>query len=474
MNVVQHLSILMALLVLRGAEAPSRRVGAEGWSSLPPGTVVSRCAQGSKDQRDARHALERLRDRIDELTGAGDTAAALASLGNLLRLPCYRLAVEQAPIPWPTHALALKTWWQDGGATWLWSYVEPMPEGVSTDLRDVVVLPPDVRTVLFRETSSDPRLATLLCSQVDASCGAETGGWVERAREALSLRPEIRHWSDERKEESPAWAECEREAARQPEGEGYTAWRRCLGARRMPVRTLPLGRTRAPRDGWLMLSGRRGHYVFCDETRAYHLASGAAYVAQSCSGLALEEGGHVDFAKTDAARKPGVRAGRVLVDNLREAAWMLLLKGQAEDRNVGASTYPMPRGMPVRYRVGTDDDATVVGGGMVWSTSWTILHWVWTDESGNSRATGELTWPTSGDRAEAHAAALLDIAERSLVEGCPPAPLPSAPPLSAYLQGPDVNPLTGSRVEHDLWEQLLRYQSESDCGREPEPSRSHK
>ena len=43
---------------------------------------------------------------------------------------------------------------------------------------------------------------------------------------------------------------------------------------------------------------------------------------------------------------------------------------------------------------------------------------------GGPVATGELTWPTSSNGIEEHAAGLLEVAEGTLIEGCPP----SAPP----------------------------------------------
>jgi hypothetical protein len=131
---------------------------------------------------------------------------------------------------------------------------------------------------------------------------------------------------------------------------------------------------------------------------------------------------------------------------------MLLMKAHAEDRNVQASTYPLPRGVRVEYRVGAHEEQPGAGS-LTWNTSWTTLRWMWTDETGASRATGELTWPTSDDTAEAHAAALLDVAERSLVEGCPPAPLP------ASLASPSSQP----RVEQALWARLRGYPPPPGC-----------
>ncbi len=113
----------------------------------------------------------------------------------------------------------------------------------------------------------------------------------------------------------------------------------------MPGWALPLGRFRAPDRGWLVIRGRRGHYEFCDELRAYDVETGAAYVAKSCSGLHLRPGGSVDFEATNASRKAAVEAGRVDVANLREAVWMILLAPQAQEGYLSADYFSLPKGM---------------------------------------------------------------------------------------------------------------------------------
>src|SRR5262249_6370771 len=115
------------------------------WSFLPTSSVVTRCEAGPSDQRRARASWEHLRVQVGDLRGTTDQTPALAALRDLLKMRCFELAAEQGPPPMPQHALALRTWWHDGGYLWLWSYIDPIQEGPSTRLRDVVVLPPDAR-----------------------------------------------------------------------------------------------------------------------------------------------------------------------------------------------------------------------------------------------------------------------------------------------------------------------------------------
>lgn len=140
------------------------------------------------------------------------------------------------------------------------------------------------------------------------------------------------------------------------------------------------------------------------------LASLRALLDLRCFELAAEHGA-----------PPIPRHPRVLVENLREAAWMIFLEGQVESVHVRSASYPIPRGAPVRFDPALDpDDGVMVGGGIGWSTAMTSLSWRWL-RGGSTQLSGRLTWPEGYDPAEAHAARLLHIAERSFLEGCPPA-----------------------------------------------------
>jgi hypothetical protein len=81
------------------------------------------------------------------------------------------------------------------------------------------------------------------------------------------------------------------------------------------------------------------------------------------------------------------------------------------------------------------------------------------------RAEGEVAWPMSYDRAEAHAVALLDIAERGFVEGCPP----STPPKSASPWRPRVNHRDGpppkefQRLIDGLWRRIVDFTPTGSC-----------
>jgi hypothetical protein len=174
-----------------------------------------------------------------------------------------------------------------------------------------------------------------------------------------------------------------------------------------------------PTEGWLVVSGRRGHYAFCDELRAFDLATGSAYRVASCSGLALEAGGSVDHRATDAGRQLARERGTVSLDEIREAAWMLLQLGEL-DRSVLTSGigHSLPSGIP---RV-VDAGATLSerwSGSFRASSAQTALAWR-VATAARELGKGTITWPRDlNDDAEAYAAELLEIAEASFTAGCP-------------------------------------------------------
>jgi hypothetical protein len=405
------------------------------WSFLKPGTVLQRCADGSKEQAVADAAWQRIDASIDALADHSDAAPAAAAIRALLETPCFHLAAENGPLDLPTHPTALRRWWEDGGRVWLWSYVHPTEAGDTRDPRSVAILPPSPRAVLFRETTDDPALAPILCAAADATCGTETAGWAERAADALGdARVRRRLWHDDAPPPDP-WTVCERDATGP---RAYELWRACVGRIDTRVAALPLGRTAAPRDGWLVVTGRRGHYQFCDEAAAYDLATGAAYRADSCSFLDLDKDGSVDQAKTDDARTSRARSGRVSVDNLRETLWMLLLAGRVERVHVRLREYPVPRGVAIQHAVDALPAAVGFEENQTFNTGWTELGWSWIRPGVGLAAEGRFIW--NGPGAGGYAGALLGVAEGGFVEGCAPAPLPAVVFPDARVHAGDASP----------------------------------
>jgi hypothetical protein len=444
------MKIPVGVLVFLCGSGSVSRADEDFWSFLKPGAVLAHCAEDSLDQRNAEEGYRRLDPLIERLADDADTAPHLAAIRELLHNPCLHLAFENGPLDLPTHPTALRRWWIDGGQHWLWSYIHPGQSGRVDDLRRTASLPPSPRTVLLRETAADSALEPLLCSASDGACGSETQGWVARAEEALSAeRPRRRTWHDDPPEPDP-WLNCEAEAV---PPRAYERWRACVGNVDERIDALPLGRTRVPREGWLVVVGRRGHYAFCDGVSAFDLATGAAYVAESCSGLALRRDGSVDVAATDGLRGVRVRAGHVPVDNLREALWMIALAPRSERVHVRGRSYPVPKGVEIRHAVEPRPEAPVYGFGGRGSSAQTLLEWLWIAPGGTVQAEGELLW-WSYELDEAHAGALLRVAEGGLVEGCAPAALPALARPGARVHSGDASPSGIKGTFTEIWTAL--------------------
>lgn len=400
------------------------------------------CVPNTTAHRDARARLAALRAVITALSPSDDVAPVRRSLSDLASSECFELASTSVRLPEVRDALTIRRWWEAGGDAYfenmLDAYREPDARGRPTG-RPQILVPPDERHSLTLDTAPRHALASLLCRDQDASCGAETAGWrvrAERRLQAFAAEDEVRYSGDGEPTRAQRRAACDTTAARTPRATRFVEWLQCVDAERATVPALPIGRFRAPKTGWIVLRGRRGHYSFCDEVRAYDLATGAAYVAQSCSGLALRHDGSVDAGATDGARGLEVTSGRLPVDALREAALMTMLAPSVDEHVSDNAWYePLPAGVSMDW-----EELSFGGFGMRswYSSGQTQLSWAWVD-GGRVVASGALTWPESARAGETHADELWQVAEGGLVAGCAPAALPTAWPLASASAG--VSPL---------------------------------
>jgi hypothetical protein len=467
------------------------------WAFLPEGRVVTRCADGSAPQKEASDKLQQLDERIQELADSAPVANAVGELHELLKTECFLAAAETNRIPNPDTTRSLKEWWLDGyGRDWLESLLVVSKQGSIDHLAPYIGVPPDARKTLNLEAHRTHPLSTLLCATSDATCGRETRGWRVRAEESFEAhRATGQHdgshirggWRapsfdevSERCAENPLSGEegfDEEESDKKASGvkasdadmsQRYQPWRACVERARPKQVALPLGDFKAPQTGWLVIAGRRGHYQFCDTVRAYHLGTGAAFIDDSCSALELLSDGQVDGAATNKGRTRRVTAGVVPAQNLREALWMLLLRGETEEVQLHTAFYPLPDGITPQVTVRRDEDG--LAGPSMWSnTAQTFLTWRWIPETGPVFA-GDMTWPNSYDAADNHAAALLHVAEEGFVERCPPRHVSSMAMLASrpVQKLNDVDAEAISELDQDLRDATGRWKSLRPCrsGRE--------
>jgi len=393
-----------------------------------------------------------LLDTLGKALEAKDAAVVKATWDVMKAHACFALPFHETwRAPSTDDVEAMAAWWERGGRDWLYSGL------ASSGNADFVVLPPDAPKRVTKEKA--PGLARLECAaDAPPGCARESAGWALRANSAFA--PRVDEPGDHSRERIEA--ECAVEAKQAKKLEQYRAWRTCLEGKRPQGAALPLGRFRAPTDGWLVLRGRRGHYHFCDEVRAYDLATGAAWVAKNCSGLVLLPGGSVDHDATDAKRGVTVQVGRLPVEALREAAWMTLLSEHVENH---VQPYAWFVRRPAWLEPRWPDDGTMHGLGLggFWATSaQTQLAWSWQGTDG-LRDSGSLTWPNSSSAGEDHADELWRIAEAAFLEGCAPARLPAQLVVAGKpgVSSLDATPSSLRAAEQSLVEAL--YAADAGC-----------
>jgi hypothetical protein len=352
---------------------------------------VTPCREGSPEHTAAADALAKLARDIDASPLTGDVAPIAERLTSLVEEPCFVGVGSAAELSAGAFgsALSLKTYWREGGQGGL---VGRLELGRASE-HPYYWLGPSIRTALTTENAPKTHpLAPLLCSGASTSCGRETTGWSMRA--ASAFRGHARSASAP----SKTYESCK-------EATTFVAFSDCMQSTAVHEDALPLGSFRAPTSGWLVLRGRRGHYNWCNELRAYDLATGSAYIASLCGGMT-----------TSAPPRIDVTRGKLPLDALREAAWMMFLAGVA-DRNVIVSGEGRAIPTELAIRIPKDQAFGIGIGGFGWSSGRTTLVYQWIRQ-GKSTATGTVSWPDAYGAAEEHATNLLAIAEAGFVKTC--------------------------------------------------------
>lgn len=356
------------------------------------------CDPDDADATTAKAAIAALGGRIATLRDDGDPRALTAELEALLATRCFAMAAGD---PARRHAwdsaLSLKTWWSDGGEAWLEHYVDLLRTRA-------IVVPPSARRTLVLDGNASHALAPLLCPVAAASCGADALGWIRRADASLLRRAGAARAGAGRDEEA-----CAREASAAEPGARFPLFRACIDDLATTRDALPLGRFKAPVDGWLVVRDTRGWSRTCETVRTYDLATGAAFVAEAC-------------ASAGGAPRVKASSGRVGVAGLREAAWMLALSQVTEARvRTTSQTFEVPDDVPIERPAAFGTSVSFRCGGV---SSGGARDWSWMrSEQGalRGRVSGHVRAPHGRGDAEGHAMELLSIVDDGFEEGCAPA-----------------------------------------------------
>lgn len=325
---------------------------------------------------------------IDQLPISADPRPLAKRLESLYRRRCFDVGEVALDAERIDSALTLQEFWKDART----ELFERLAWG-KADEHFLWALP-SLRHALTIDVAPQHPLRPLLCPSDPKNCGIETAGWAKRAENALSLRAELRHG---RQTHEPCTGRM-----------SFIDFSQCIQRSALTHEALPLGRFRAPTDGWLLLRGpnivmdcsaQLGSAGVGARLRAYDLATGSAWSAQSCGGNAV------------------ARSGTLPVASLREAAWMIFLAGTVDEIQQGGRQQ-----IPPEVAIMSPTVRVRERGGM--RRGQTSRHVVWQWVRGNSTAASGVL-----DRvlaSEDHATELLEIAEASFVDG--PARTPVALP----------------------------------------------
>jgi hypothetical protein len=262
-------------------------------------------------------------------------------------------------------------------------------------------------------------LAPWICAEKETRCG-NAQSFVLRAEEAFDAKEHaFEAWHAKSRYEVCDDAPSREEGARLTP---FERWVQCVGEEVPRTYRYPKLRFRAPERGWLILRGRRGHYQFADEVRAYDLQTGAAYVVSSHSALVLA-GPSVDFDGTDAARKPEAFTGHVAADLVREVAFVLVTARAPAPMRSRLQALPLPPGLEVTLSPGHGVASMLPPEPWYGTSAQTQITYELVGAGAPVR--GAFTWPDSSVPAEDHADVLLRALEAGLERGCARAKLPT-------------------------------------------------
>lgn len=443
-----------APLAVSGPEQEPNGDGADEGSAGLPGAERATgfslgCEETHPDFVRAQAAVSVFEGAVD---GASSVEEILSAYEGVFAVPCMGQASNtKVDLATAVHPAQVKGWWRNGGDVWLRSLL-----GASRTL----VFPPGLPPVWVAKKGEPEIPESMRCGLEDGACSPDTDTWRSRAAQHMTgwyARRKYGKGPDPDLEQS-----CLRHAllAESP----FETFSHCMGNDpRARTDILPLNGVDIPRTGWVVLQGRRGHYSFCDEIRAYDLATGAAHVASSCTGLALGNNGSVDHRTADGGRAQTVTRGHVQVDALREFVWVLLMAQQARiNTRASAQSVAIPPGLAPP----TQDRGGVVVGPYLsaWSSGHTQIRWRY--HTGTVAFEGRVNWPSDLNVAIAdHAVKLLQAVESGFQEGCPSVRLPKRvipKSVGGGVSGIDAEPAS-PRTTHDRLVEALRRTRTKSC-----------
>ncbi len=372
--------------------------------------------------------LQRVQARIDEITRrVRPPRARIETLERDVKAiwddPCVRHVTLDVPAPRLDPEQLAKLWLADLASTLAFSAGALHRRGQHLFL----AVPAEPPAPLSRKEQR--ALAHWLCADGDSVCG-RAESFIARAEREFDRDESASPLFEPMRMATPlVQAPCAprpREPGDKSSETPFEGVIRCASAFAPHTWRYPRSvRWRAVDRGWLVLRGRRGHYSFADEIRAYDLATGAAYVARSASGLVLA-GPNVDFDAVDARRTTEAFAGTVDAAQVRELAFVLGTARAARARRSQEFYLQLDPHWPIAFSKGVGLAKRELAERLFLgrTSEETTLDFAIVDGS-VALAKGSFKWPESARAVDAHAVGLTRVLEAGLVRGCAPAALPT-------------------------------------------------
>ncbi|MDI1480103.1 hypothetical protein [Polyangium sp. y55x31] len=394
---------------------------------------------------DETKEIAKLVSKLPKDASAAD--AVTGRIAGLFNSPCYMdgtlaRSPDMAELE-AARAWAVAKWWDSGGQDFFKDALQHA---------NAVHFAPSIPRMIAPELlpTSDPMRA-ILCPSFSAVCDPVAEGTaldVGRELVRVGLLQERAHREDSADDGLGSPEACARSIRKEPPAERLARYTACVDKLVSQLPALPEARYRSP-QGWLVLRGRRGHYSFCDEARAYDLETGTAYIASRCGGLVLDAGGAVNQGATRGTGAMKTQVGTLSVDALRRLALALWLKDKLDKDARPYAAFPLPAGVPM-----PDPDRSFgFGFGSGWGHSGQTSIQFEINDGKSTVVSGTFVWPDAFSVGDQLADDLVVSAETTFREGCPRVALPAGLSPARTLggvSGIDASPDTLRKNADDL------------------------
>ena len=255
------------------------------------------------------------------------TASTRGDLWCIRRLVARFFPVMARERPVPQELADLPEWWRTLGYASAYRQDDP---------NVFVVMPEPIPSL---DPAARKRLASLLCPENDASCGAEARTFLADAEEQMAELAGLGRFEDFFRDASAhpmpgdAIEACASKARKERRGYVFSAWQGCVEQAVPQLVRTPSGSFRLPAEG-ILITQQSGFWDPCSEVTGFSLASGLALTKVECT---LED------VNRRASRWS---LSRALPSGARRIALFIALMDEMRSGPATAKAIPVPADIP--------------------------------------------------------------------------------------------------------------------------------